>query len=61
MPQVPGSAQQALYITAKAGGVAQLLMELRFTPGVPGVDAAFKSERPDMAPLAFEMLGSLLA
>jgi hypothetical protein len=58
---VPGSSQQALYITCKAGGVAQLLMELRFVPGAPGVDAAFKSERADMAQLTFEMLTSLLA
>jgi hypothetical protein len=58
--QVPGGPQQALYVTAKVGGVAQLLLELRFTPGVPGVDATFKSERLDMAPLAFDMLTGLL-
>lgn len=42
-------------------GPAQLLLELRFTRGAPGVDAAFKSARPELAPLVFEAVAQALA
>jgi hypothetical protein len=59
--QVPNTPLQAFYVTCKAQGVAQLLIELSFTPGMSGVDATVKSERPDLAPMVFECLSSLLA
>lgn len=53
---------QALYITARVQGVpAQLLMEIRLVPGAPGLDVSFKSERADLAALAFEAVGMVLS
>lgn len=56
--------EEVLYCTARAatpaGGV-QLLLELRFAPGAPSVQAFFKSERMDLAPLAFEAVAHALA
>lgn len=63
-PQVPGTGQDALYVTGRAPGPAgptQLLLELRLTRGAPGVDAAFKSARPELAPLVFEAVEKALA
>lgn len=51
-------------MTGRAPGPAgptQLLLELRLTRGAPGVDAAFKSARPELAPLVFEAVEKALA
>ena len=61
---VPGTGQDALYVTGRAPGAAgpvQLLLELRLTQGVAGVDAAFKCARPELAPLVFEAVAKALA
>jgi hypothetical protein len=52
-------------VTARLPGVAgapptQLLLELRLTRGAPGVDAAFKCQRPDLAPLVFDAVDKAL-
>jgi AP-1 complex subunit beta-1 len=60
VPAVPG--QEALYVAGKlASGGALLLLELRFKPGEPGVDAVFKSSRQDLAGAAFDTVGAALA
>jgi hypothetical protein len=47
--QVPGTAQEALYVTGRVGnGIGQVLLELRFVRGAPGVDVSFKAERADL-------------
>ena len=51
------------YLTALAATLpapTQLLLELRWAPGVPGVRAAVRSERPELAPLAFAALRGVL-
>lgn len=63
--QVPGTGQDALYVTGRLPGGAgapptQLLLELRLSRGVPGVDAAFKCTRPDLAPFVFDAVGRAL-
>jgi hypothetical protein len=46
---VPGTAQEALYVTGRVGnGIGQVLLELRFVRGAPGVDVSFKAERADL-------------
>lgn len=57
---VPQTGQSALYITGKATGFAQVLLELRFLPGTPGVEATFKSERSDLARMAFDAITQAL-
>jgi hypothetical protein len=60
---VPGTGQEALYVAGRldAGGLAHpLLLELRFTRGAPGLEAACKCERADIAPLAFDALRQVL-
>lgn len=57
--------EEVLYSTARvavpgAAGV-QLLLELRFTPAAPGVQAFFKSERMDFGPLIFDAVARALA
>jgi hypothetical protein len=52
-------------VTGRVPGAAgapptQLLLELRFTLGAPGVDAAYKSARPDLAPLVFDAVARAL-
>ena len=37
------------------------MMELRLVAGQQGVDASFKSERPDLAAMAFECVAQVLA
>eukprot|EP00803_Ostreobium_quekettii_P007257 evm.model.scf_2274.1 EVM.evm.TU.scf_2274.1 scf_2274:1069-15715(+) len=60
--QVPGTSQEAVYLTCRVDGVpAQLLLELRFTRNAQGVICACKSERPDLAPLLFPAVQRLLA
>ena len=39
----------------------QILLEIRITPGAPGLDVSFKSERTDLAVMTFEALGQVLA
>jgi hypothetical protein len=58
---VPATGQEALYVAGKlAAGGALLLLELRYTPGQGGVDAAFKSSRGDLADAAFESVAEAL-
>lgn len=59
--QVPQTGQDALYITGKVMAGPQLLVELRFHRGTPGVAASVKCERQDLAPLTFDMLNRVLA
>jgi len=60
--QVPGTNQEALYLTCRAGGInAQILLEIRLVPGVPGLDVSFKCERADLAVMTFEALTQILA
>lgn len=63
--QVPATGQDALYITGRTSTVAgtpmQLLLELRFSCGMPGVDASFKAARPELAGMAFDALQHALA
>ena len=60
--QVPGTTQEALYLTGRVAGInTQILLEIRLMPSVPGVDVSFKSERPDLATLAFEAVAQILA
>ena len=60
--QVPGTTQEALYLTGRAGGVdVQILLEIRLVPGVPGLDVSFKCERADLAAMTFEALAQILA
>lgn len=58
--QVPGTGQDALYITGRAADVAQVLLELRCMRGTPGIDVSYKSERQDLADAAVEVLASAL-
>eukprot|EP00955_Chlamydomonas_euryale_P091059 364592-Chlamydomonas_euryale.AAC.8 len=59
---VPGTPQQALYLTGRVQGVsAQLLLEIRLVPGAPGLDVSFKSERSDLASMAFAAVAAALA
>ncbi|GAX83225.1 hypothetical protein CEUSTIGMA_g10651.t1 [Chlamydomonas eustigma] len=59
---VPGTSQEALYLTGKVGGInVQVLVEVRLTVGVPGMDVSFKSERTDLATMTFEAVAQILA
>jgi hypothetical protein len=53
---VPGTAQDALYITGRVANVGQVLLELRFVRGTPGVDVAYKAERPELVDAVVEAL-----
>ena len=60
--QVPGTTQEALYLTGRVAGVnTQILLEIRLMPSVPGLDVSFKSERADLATLAFDAVAQILA
>lgn len=59
--QVPGTGQDALYITGRVADVTQLLLELRFMRGSPGIDVSYKSERQDLVDPAVDVLQSALA
>ena len=61
--QVPMTGQDAIYATCRvaAGAVGQLLLELKFVVGQPGLDVSVKAERMDAAPLVFESLPAVLA
>lgn len=56
--------EEVLYVTGRVGlpvAPAQLLIELRFALATPGIRAFAKSERADMAGLAFEAVSAALA
>jgi len=58
-----GTGEEVAYLTARAATLpapTQLLLELRWAPSAPGVRAAVRSERPDVAPLVFGVLRSVL-
>ena len=58
-----GSREEVAYLTARAATLpapTQLLLELRWAPGAPGVRAAVRSERPELAPLVFAALRGVL-
>ncbi|KXZ48196.1 hypothetical protein GPECTOR_29g103 [Gonium pectorale] len=60
--QVPATGQDAIYATCRisAGGVGQVLLELKFVAGAGGVDVSVKAERQDVAQLVFEGLPAVL-
>jgi hypothetical protein len=61
-PQVPGTTQEALYLTCRVGAInCQILLEIRLVAGVPGLEVSFKCERADLAAMAFEAIGQTLA
>ncbi len=60
--QVPGTPQEALYVTGKVLGInAQILLEIRLQAGHPGADVSFKSERADLATFVFDGVAQILA
>ncbi|GFR45766.1 hypothetical protein Agub_g7219 [Astrephomene gubernaculifera] len=60
--QVPATGQDAIYATCRisAGGVGQVLLELKFVAGAGGVDVSVKAERQDVAQLVFDGLPAVL-
>lgn len=59
---VPGTAQEALYIAARADSPSvPVLVELRITRGVPGTEASCKCEREDLVPLIFDAVQQILS
>lgn len=58
--QVPGTGQDALYVTGRVFPATQVLLELRLLRGSPGVDASFKSERPELAEPAMDVVRAAL-
>mmetsp|Transcript_8122 Transcript_8122/g.21661 ORF Transcript_8122/g.21661 Transcript_8122/m.21661 type:complete len:927 (-) Transcript_8122:280-3060(-) len=60
---VPSTPQQALYLTGRVAGPggAQVMLELRLVPGQPGIDASFKSEKADLAQMAFAAVQAVLS
>lgn len=52
--------QEVLYLSAKIPKGIPFLIELTAVIGVPGVKCAIKSPSPEMAPLFFEALETLL-
>jgi hypothetical protein len=50
-----------LYITGRVADGTQLLLEMRFMRGTPGIDVSYKSERQDLVEPAVEVLQSALA
>ncbi|WIA30567.1 hypothetical protein OEZ86_000650 [Tetradesmus obliquus] len=57
---VPGTGQDALYVTGRVFGSTQVLLELRLMRGTPGVDVSFKSERQELAAAVFAVVRSSL-
>lgn len=56
--------EEVLYVTGRAAlpaAPAQVLLELRFVAGAPGVRAFYRSARADLAPLAFAAVDKALA
>ncbi|GIL87927.1 hypothetical protein Vretimale_6284 [Volvox reticuliferus] len=60
--QVPATGQDAIYATCRitAGGVGQVLLELKFVAGAGGVDVSVKAQRQDVAQLVFDGLPAVL-
>lgn len=54
------SNQDVLYLSAKITRGIPLLIELTTAVGVPGVRCAMKTPNPEMAPLFFEAIETLL-
>lgn len=55
--------EDVLYVTARMGlptGPVQLLLELRFVQGQPGVRMFYKSERTDLGPMALDGVASII-
>lgn len=52
--------KELLYLSAKIPGGIPFLIELMAVLGVPGVKCAVKTQSPEMAPLLFEALETLL-
>lgn len=59
--QVPGTGQDALYITGRVADVTQVLLELRFVRATPGIDVSYKSERQDLVDPVVDVLQRALA
>uniref|UniRef100_A0A7S1T750 Beta-adaptin-like protein n=1 Tax=Tetraselmis chuii TaxID=63592 RepID=A0A7S1T750_9CHLO len=57
--QVPGTGQDAMYLAGLAMG-AQVLVELKFVSGNPGVQCSCKCEKSDLAPLMFPFIQAAL-
>lgn len=56
--------EEVLYVTGRAmlcPDAVQLLLELRFVAGQPGVRAFFRCTRPDVAPLVFDAVAAALS
>lgn len=58
---MPGTGQDALYITGRVADVGQVLLEMRFMRGSPGVDVSYKSERQDLVDPVVNVLQAALA
>eukprot|EP00879_Flechtneria_rotunda_P010745 GHRR01011227.1.p1 GENE.GHRR01011227.1~~GHRR01011227.1.p1 ORF type:complete len:891 (+),score=379.26 GHRR01011227.1:368-3040(+) len=58
---VPGTGQDALYVTGRVFHAAQVLLELRLARGMPEVDVSFKSERQELADATVGALRNVLA
>jgi hypothetical protein len=59
--QVPGTGQDALYITGRVADVTQVLLELRFVRATTGIDVSYKSERQDLVDPVVDVLQRALA
>ena len=61
-PQVPATGQDAIYATCRigAGGIGQVLLELKFVAGAGGVDVSVKAQRQDVSQLVFDGLPAVL-
>lgn len=59
--QVPGTGQDALYITGRVCDITQVLLELRFIRGTAGIDVSYKSERQDLVDPVVEALQCALS
>lgn len=61
---VPGTPEEVTFLAAKVSTLPQptdVLLELRFTAGSPSVRAAVRSQRPDLHPLVFEALRTVIS
>ncbi|PNW76833.1 hypothetical protein CHLRE_11g478156v5 [Chlamydomonas reinhardtii] len=60
--QVPATGQDAIYATCRigAGGIGQVLLELKFVAGAGGVDVSVKAQRQDVSQLVFDGLPAVL-
>lgn len=52
--------QEVLYLSAQVPGGITFLIELTMVAGAPGVKCAIKTPSPEMAPLFFEAIETLL-